>query len=218
MPTNRAEHRAQRRRMSVEERREQIVNAAATLFDKHGYAAVSVDDIAEVIGIAKPTLYYYFSSKTDILDAIHAAVSDFVHARFHDPARQSMSTPRQLFEAMADTLEMNVALPGYQRVYVEHSRELADATREIRRERRDLYRSLVAGLLHRGIEEGIFQVADVRLTTHQILGMVSYSYQWYSADAFPPPREIAVVFWQNMMSGIATPAYLAENPTMALPA
>ncbi|WP_320127506.1 TetR/AcrR family transcriptional regulator [uncultured Sphaerochaeta sp.] len=53
-----------------EERRNEILDAAYELFFEKGYDNTSVLDILEKVGIAKGTLYYYFKSKEDIMDAI----------------------------------------------------------------------------------------------------------------------------------------------------
>jgi len=43
-----------------------IFEAAMELFAKQGYDGTSVDEITSVVGIAKGTLYYHFSSKEEI--------------------------------------------------------------------------------------------------------------------------------------------------------
>ena len=53
-----------------QERRSEIVEAARKLFLSKGYEATSTVDIMKAVGIAKGTLYYHFSSKEEILDAL----------------------------------------------------------------------------------------------------------------------------------------------------
>ncbi len=48
-------------------RREAVLDAAIRLFAQRGYAAVSMDDIGEVVGIAGPSVYNYYPSKRDII-------------------------------------------------------------------------------------------------------------------------------------------------------
>ncbi|TAM66424.1 MAG: TetR/AcrR family transcriptional regulator [Mycobacterium sp.] len=50
-------------------RREAILSAAAALFAAKGFSGVSVDDIGAAVGIAGPSVYNHFASKTDILAA-----------------------------------------------------------------------------------------------------------------------------------------------------
>lgn len=51
-------------------KRELILNTMEALMRTQGAEAVSVDDIARSAGISKGSIYYYFSSKNDILDAV----------------------------------------------------------------------------------------------------------------------------------------------------
>lgn len=61
---------------STEERRNEIVEAARKLFLSKGYEATSTVDIMNAVGIAKGTLYYHFSSKEEILDALLSEMTD----------------------------------------------------------------------------------------------------------------------------------------------
>lgn len=48
-------------------RRERVLREASVLFASRGYAAVTVDDIGEAVGIAGPSVYNHFASKQDLL-------------------------------------------------------------------------------------------------------------------------------------------------------
>lgn len=61
---------------STEDRRSEIVAAARKLFLSKGYEATSTVDIINAVGIAKGTLYYHFSSKEEILDALLDEITD----------------------------------------------------------------------------------------------------------------------------------------------
>jgi AcrR family transcriptional regulator len=50
-------------------RRERVLREASVLFASRGYAAVTVDDIGEAVGIAGPSVYNHFASKQDLLRA-----------------------------------------------------------------------------------------------------------------------------------------------------
>ena len=45
---------------------EQTVAAAHALFAEHGYAAVTMDDVAAAVGVTKPLLYNYFGNKEQL--------------------------------------------------------------------------------------------------------------------------------------------------------
>lgn len=50
--------------------RENILDCAQHLFYEKGYDAVGVQEIVDVAGITKPTLYYYFKSKSGLLESL----------------------------------------------------------------------------------------------------------------------------------------------------
>jgi AcrR family transcriptional regulator len=62
------------RNMSInakdEEIQEQLLKAAKQLFQFHGFRRVTIDDIAKAIGKARSSLYYYYKTKEEILDAV----------------------------------------------------------------------------------------------------------------------------------------------------
>lgn len=56
--------------MEPEKIKESIIRAAKELFRKYGYHKTSVNEIAKKARIAKATIYKYFDSKEQVLDAI----------------------------------------------------------------------------------------------------------------------------------------------------
>ena len=61
---------APRKRLTFEQRRVAILDAALEVFAKHGYRGASIDDIATAAGVSKALIYEHFPSKRDL----HAAL------------------------------------------------------------------------------------------------------------------------------------------------
>ena len=59
-----------------EERRAEIVEAARLLFLHKGYEATTMRDVMKALGIAKGTIYHYFTAKEELLDAVIAQMID----------------------------------------------------------------------------------------------------------------------------------------------
>jgi AcrR family transcriptional regulator len=72
MPYRRTENVSRR----LAERREAIVAAARALAAEGGMAAVQIAPVAARAGIAAGTVYRYFPSKTELVEAVMAAVSE----------------------------------------------------------------------------------------------------------------------------------------------
>lgn len=67
------------------ERERRILKAALQVFAERGFTGASMDEIATVAGISKPTLYQYFPSKDELFLAIMAEERDHMLASF-DPS------------------------------------------------------------------------------------------------------------------------------------
>jgi AcrR family transcriptional regulator len=66
------------RRLTAEQRRQQLFSVALELFARRGYRATTMDDIAEAAGVTKPLVYQHFSSKRslylELVDSIAQAL------------------------------------------------------------------------------------------------------------------------------------------------
>lgn len=58
------------------DRRTQIVDAAARVMGRQGYAATSMKDIAAEAGVAQALIHYYFGAKEDLLAAVVRSLCD----------------------------------------------------------------------------------------------------------------------------------------------
>ncbi|WP_039637168.1 TetR/AcrR family transcriptional regulator [Streptomyces sp. 769] len=74
-----------RRRMGVEERREQLIAVALGLFSHRSPEDVSIDEIAEAAGISRPLVYHYFPGKQQLYEAALRRAADELTARFVEP-------------------------------------------------------------------------------------------------------------------------------------
>ena len=63
--------RAKRTRKDSGKKKEEILRTVLQLFLKKGYNATSTNDICSAAKLAKPTLYYYFGSKRNLLFSLH---------------------------------------------------------------------------------------------------------------------------------------------------
>src|SRR5512141_3087375 len=80
-------------------RRQQIEDAASTLFRERGYAATSVRDIAQALNMQGGSLYAHVASKEDVLWSIVIRAA----ARFHaavDPVAASSAPPAERLRSM----------------------------------------------------------------------------------------------------------------------
>ncbi|MFG2517128.1 TetR/AcrR family transcriptional regulator [Streptomyces sp. NPDC048584] len=75
----------ERRRMGVEERRQQLIGVALELFSRRSPDEVSIDEIAARAGISRPLVYHYFPGKLSLYEAALRRAADDLASRFTEP-------------------------------------------------------------------------------------------------------------------------------------
>ena len=75
------------------EKRNEILDVAERLFSTKGYEKCTVNNILDVLGIAKGTFYYYFKSKEEVLDSIINRVTEIVVERAEGVASNPELSP-----------------------------------------------------------------------------------------------------------------------------
>ena len=140
-------------------RESEIVATAAALLSSKGYAGMTLDDVANEVGISKPTLYQHFNSKEDLaarilLDALRTAQSQLERLATELP-------PREAVEAM---IKWGIGSHFGSGHYADLKGALfLFANPGVRRAERDLTDSLAA-VVERGQAEGtIHMVVPARM-------------------------------------------------------
>lgn len=112
-----------KREQNRSQQRERILNVARTLFATRGFDSVTVADIAQVAGVARATVFNYFSSKHSLVEAITEEVYAYYEGMLERAlADEQTSTPdlvRALFEQMGAGIQL------YQGFYQGVFREVA---------------------------------------------------------------------------------------------
>ncbi|MBV9818993.1 MAG: TetR family transcriptional regulator [Solirubrobacterales bacterium] len=185
------------------DRRSEILAAAARCFDASGYHNTTIDDIAAAVGVSKPTVYYYFRSKHELLYLIHDEMLDLVLSRHEARAREGFASHSAALEGlMRDVVALTETHPGHLLISFEHYRELSREFKPRIRAKRDRFRSIVREVVRSGMESGEFIVQDVEMTTLAVLGMCNWTYQWLRPES-RTAAEVAESFWRFTMRSIA---------------
>ena len=86
-------------RISSEERRDQLIDAAVTEFAANGFHATSTTAIAKRAGISQPYVYALFPNKHELFLAANLRVVDRIRTAFAEAAR-GLPTPEERLDAM----------------------------------------------------------------------------------------------------------------------
>jgi len=101
------------RRLTAQQRRQQLFAVALELFAKRGYRATTMDDIAEAAGVTKPLLYQHFSSKRALyLELVDSIAQDLLTA-----------IGRAVMEADGPRRQVEMGFAAYFRLVISHEAE-----------------------------------------------------------------------------------------------
>lgn len=190
-------------RLPSKERRAQIYRVAAETFYEHGYAATSVDQIAENVGILKGSLYYYMKTKEDLLFHIIQQAHEDLTAQFEHAQSEGGDVVQQLTRTIKTHVEYICNNPISTGVFLNDFRFLSEERRAIIVRYRDAYDSRLRSLLEDGQSQGVFSAEmNVKLVTFGLLGMVNWVHQWHHAKGGLSPDEIAAGFVNAILWGI----------------
>ncbi|MHA7305683.1 TetR/AcrR family transcriptional regulator [Arthrobacter sp. TMN-49] len=111
-----------------EEKRQQILDAALTLFVANGYVGTSTDQIAAASSVSKQTIYKYFADKEGLFTALITDVSDRIHNPFDELTDAMRSAPdaETAIKLLAEQFTRSIMNPRVQEI---RRLVLAEATR-----------------------------------------------------------------------------------------
>lgn len=199
--------RAVRRSTAKGRRREQeIFDAAADIFDRKGYAAATLAEIGDAVGLLKGSLYYYIESKEDLLYHITRTIHDGTLANL-ETAEAAGTDPtdrlRTLLHGHVASFESRMT---WIRVFYAEYSHLSRARRaEIQRVRRR-YEEYVQGLIVEGQASGAFCPAiDARVIGNIMLTTVNGVFLWYRPGRDGTLAEIADAYTDFLLNGLRCP-------------
>jgi AcrR family transcriptional regulator len=188
-------------------RRQELARQAARLFAEKGFHGTSMEDVASAIGVQKPSLYEYVSSKQDLLyetmrdgaQAFHAAL-DSIDERL--PAVEKLRLAlRAHLHVVAEQLDVAT-------VFVREWRYLEGPRGERFVAERRRYEERIRDLFREGVEQSEFRTdLDVATAALLFLSAANWAYTWLQAGR--DTDRLADRFFDLLvegMRGYATPS------------
>ena len=157
-------------------RTREILAATRTLLDQRGLEALTMDEIAATAGVAKGTLYLYFHSKDELLQAMITQVGENILNDLQAVVEASGTPAERL-------IRMVSVLLGYldreRLLFPIYAREVLQGTQKPQKgfwghiqDLEEKFVTLVTDLFAEGIASGDFIAADPRLLTFLLRGLV----------------------------------------------
>lgn len=172
--------------------RKAMLNAAAELFAERGFGGTNLRDLADVLGISRPGLYYHFPNKEKILEALIEEVTLSSAIQLAEVAEQVERDPEDALRLVMRTVTKWVLEnPVLFRVL---DRSEADMPAELKERHAVSKKAILANftdIIERGIAIGKFRPIDAHVAALSIIGMRNWAAWWFNPDGRIPKDEVA---------------------------
>ena len=209
--------RASRERVREREvKREAVIRAAAHAFNRKGYHNTSLDDIAAALEVTKPTVYYYVTSKEQLLFECFVAGVEQIRAAFREvkhltvPARERLNAVlRHYGEAVASEF-------GWCMVRAEEQDLSPAMSGHIKALKSEIDQG-IRRLIREGIQDGSIHPCDPKMTAFALAGALNWIAHWYRDSQSMSGAEIAAAFVTVFETGLRprAPTATASRPGTA---
>jgi len=177
-----------------------MCRAASDLFNKNGFEATSLDEVAAVLSISKPSIYYYFKNKSELLLACYERTLDICEELLELAKSQDGSGLDQLSYFIENLIVLHCS-NGSIAVVSDVDAVPNEAKSGIRARSRALTEGLEA-LAILGSKDGSIRPDLAPIITRFIMGGVNWIPKWHSEEGKLSPEDIAKAYLSFLTNGI----------------
>ena len=178
-----------------------VRDAALRLIARHGYAAVSMRQIAAEVGIQAGALYNYTPDKQTLLfDLMQGHMTDLLAALESADLKGDALARLEGFTRF----HIRFHMPRPDQVFVSYMelRNLSDENFAAVEAMRRRYEDVLESILRAGEEEGVFLVPDPRVTTMALIAMLTGISNWYRAGGRLETEKIEAIYWDMVRRSV----------------
>jgi AcrR family transcriptional regulator len=160
--------------------RRSVLDAAARLFAERGFGGTNLQDVAAALGMSRPSLYYYFSSKEKLLEALLEEVTFSAERQSSDIAGQADLPADEALRLVIRNHAAWILEHGIEfRVIDRSDNELSPELRERHQQSKRRVLDNVTKIIERGIRSGRFRDLDAKVAAFSVIGMCSWTAWWF---------------------------------------
>jgi len=180
----------------------QIFNAAAELFRQKGFAATSMQDIAEKMDMKAASLYNHIESKQELLQTILMSVADDFVNGMQEIKSSSLSSQDKLKQIISLHVRLTTDNPNHMALLIGDWTHLEDKYKKSYTKLRDSYENDFRKILKQCMKEGYIKEVNLELALFSILSTLRWTYSWYSKQKDLSPLDLEADLYQCLIEGL----------------
>lgn len=184
------------------QKREAVLAAAVKSFNEQGFHATSLDDVAAALNVTKPTIYYYFKTKDDILfECVRRGLEGIrLAAEAVEAANGTgMERLRALLRDYAITMTRDFGMCVIRTADHELSPTSRARFRALKREIDETIRRVIEN----GMTDGSIARGDARVVTFTVTGACNWIAKWFDPDGPMSSEDVAEAVVETLLAGLA---------------
>jgi len=182
----------------------QILNASARLFRQKGYAATSMQDIAEKMDMKAASLYNHIESKQELLRNILMEVANDFVAGMDAIKSSSLSSSEQLKELISLHVRLTTTNPDNMALLIGDWTHLENKDRKKYLKLRDSYENDFRKILKQCMNEGYLKSVDLEIALFSILSTLRWTYSWYTKQKNISKLDLEADLYKCLIEGLKT--------------
>ena len=158
-----------------------IKQAALVLFARHGFAAVTMRQIAANVGVQAGAIYNYTPDKQALLfDLLHGHMADLLSKWATELVPANPIAAIDHFVAFH--LNFHIKRPELVFISYMELRNLSDSNFNAIVEQRRIYEKIIYNLILSGVVSGDFLVPDPKITSLALIALLTGPVDWFRED------------------------------------
>ncbi|HMA61603.1 MAG TPA: TetR/AcrR family transcriptional regulator [bacterium] len=190
---------------SKQNKKEQILKAATSLFSQFGLDKTTMDDIAQYLNMGKATLYYYFQNKLEIYKQVVKHETQNIKEEIEKAVQQAPTPQRKIIAYVVARIKyVHKIFKYYGKVRLkEPILRNFPVIDELREDFDQFEKKLIRDLLTKGVEQNVFKIEDVDLATRAFYsGVRGSEYQLAHDDSIENIQEDIETLMNMVFRGI----------------
>lgn len=177
-----------------------VRDAALRLFAEHGFAAVSMRQIAAEVGVQAGALYLYTPDKQTLLFELMRDHLDALLAAWR--VREAMPPLDELEAFSRHHIAFHLDRPDLVFIAYMELRNLSPENFAVIETLRGRYEDRLEAILQRGIAAGTFDLSDSKLATMAVIAMLTGVTTWYRDDGRLSREAVADIYWDMVRKAV----------------
>lgn len=185
-------------------RKEQVIRKAAELFRDHGYAATSMRDLANALGIEAASLYSHIKSKEEILQSLCFEMAELFRASLEEVEKQEISYTDKLRLGIRGHIEVMSKDLIASAVFMNEHRHLSQPYLRDFLLLRINYINRFKNIIEGGIKSKEFGGVDTKLAVMTLFSSLNWMPNWYDPSGIINPADLGDQLAGMLIEGLKT--------------